>query len=108
MRGLLVDPTCSPSLAKFADRIEGDTRMSFLENRSTLLVALTETDWRPALRCALQALLRRCPCMQLLLEAAKEAIVRSAKLISCVVALSGNCLVQETEFCLHAVLEFHR
>ena len=53
--------------------------MSFFENRSTLLVALTDTDCRPALRCTRQALLSRWPCM---VEAAKEAIVQFVQPVS--------------------------
>lgn len=43
-------PTCSPSLAKLADRMEGLTIMSSLEKESTDTRALTRTEVRPARR----------------------------------------------------------
>lgn len=69
--------TCSPSLAKLADRIDGDTMMSFFENLSTLCVALTDTDRRPA-RLACLTVVRLCPWRQVL----KEAMSRFAYLTS--------------------------
>jgi hypothetical protein len=41
--------TCSPSLAKFAERMDGATIISSLEQRSTLEVAMTFTAQRRAL-----------------------------------------------------------
>ncbi len=67
--------TCSPSLAKLADRIDGDTITSFFENLSTLWEAVTATDLLAA-HCWLRFALSRWPCRTVPLEARKLAMVR--------------------------------